>query len=312
MEEEGEEGYELGPLFQCWAGRRVVVVCFEGLIGAGKTYTMRCLQEHNLIQAGDYHVVYVYEPVALWEKMGVLQEFYANREDNAFPFQEICYHTHIRATLEALSKVPQDGKPILVLSERGVYTQLLFWTKQYEEKKLRSAQKMHNTAYMMIFDMFRCFIPEPSGFIYLVTDVDLAMERLNNRERDKLKCSMPQLAEDAVAAESKFKDDAEMHAYQEKLYELHQRFFTTPTARPPRCKKDIPCMHLQTGEEPLHMSDGSLQRVAKQVMQFISPLLIRGVGADVLIMDESPFMFWKNTMHSKEVDKNTIQSEEVD
>lgn len=254
-----------------------IIVTVAGLIGAGKSTLLRKLQATGAIQLGEsYQVAIVLEPTDVWEAEGDLAAFYINQEDNALAFQMIVFDTHIEANEKVIkahaaeSKTRVSKKRLIIISERGIFDQMLFWMKQ-TESNLRCTQPIHRRCYQRIWQRFRHFIPEPKGIIYLKTDVDVAMERMENREREKMKDSMPQLV--VVNEEANAVAKMDMQLYQKRLKEMHDEWFTTPMANPPYASSPISCLHIFVSDQPYHVHDGSLYQVAQQMTDFIKTLL---------------------------------------
>jgi deoxyadenosine/deoxycytidine kinase len=243
--------------------RRVLIFTISGLIGTGKSTLLAKAERADANKIPGYRVVYVYEPKQLWEQMGVLQAFYDNRHDNAFPFQLIVYDTHIEANENMMSKYPDEN--LIIISERGIFDQALFWRKQVEDGELRSAQAIHDSAYQRIWNRFNRFIPVPSGIIYLDATVDAAMERKKNREREKMKDSMPELISTSLP-QIETPSDVSLRSYQDSLKAFHDEWFQEPVARMPmKGYENIPCLKIPITNEPYHIHDGSLAGIAKKL-----------------------------------------------
>jgi hypothetical protein len=133
---------------------RIVVVA--GRIGCGKSTLLECLEREG------YSVLP--EPVEEWRKKGWLEKFYENPTAKAFSFQLGVYNTAITNVQQKLAtcKNPKGG---ILFVERYIYDQLLFWQTQIESGRV---DDMDNEIYMGIWQRFRDYIPEPSGYILLL------------------------------------------------------------------------------------------------------------------------------------------------
>lgn len=133
---------------------RVVVVA--GRIGCGKSTLLECLEREG------YSILL--EPVEEWRKKGWLEKFYENPTAKAFSFQLGVYNTAITNVQQKLAtcKNPKGG---ILFVERYIYDQLLFWQTQIESGRV---DDMDNEVYMGIWQRFRDYIPEPSGYILLI------------------------------------------------------------------------------------------------------------------------------------------------
>jgi deoxyadenosine/deoxycytidine kinase len=133
---------------------RIVVVA--GRIGCGKSTLLQCLEREG------YSVLP--EPVEEWREKGWLKKFYENPKEKAFSFQVGVYNSAITNVQNKLAtcKNPKGG---VLFVERYIYDQLLFWHTQIESGR---ADDMDNEIYMGIWQRFRDYIPEPSGYILVV------------------------------------------------------------------------------------------------------------------------------------------------
>lgn len=133
---------------------RIVVVA--GRIGCGKSTLLECLEREG------YSVLP--EPVEQWREKGWLEKFYENPKAKAFSFQLGVYNTAITNVQQKLAtcKNPKGG---ILFVERYIYDQLLFWQTQIESGRV---DEMDNEVYMGIWQRFRDYIPEPSGYILLL------------------------------------------------------------------------------------------------------------------------------------------------
>lgn len=139
----------------------------DGLIGAGKTTFLKKYEDLSVI----------YEPVEEWVASGKLEKFYSNQEIYAFEWQEYVLTTfidHIRKNLQ--------GKFVLV--ERGHVSAFRIFTYMFwQDKKITDFQyfylkKLHDDFNNEIINM-----GYTSSYVYLDTDIDVCMQRVEDRNR---------------------------------------------------------------------------------------------------------------------------------
>jgi len=112
--------------------RQPIVAVIDGEIGAGKTTLVNLLVA--AFAARGLRAAAVPEPVDEWERLGVLQEFYAaaNKPPEyqglvAYTFQTFTFATRVEATLRAVAENPDADAYILersVLTDRFVFMEL--------------------------------------------------------------------------------------------------------------------------------------------------------------------------------------------
>ncbi len=267
--------------------QRVTLVSVSGIISSGKSSLLRRLESTRVLQdllVDQYDVRFVQEPVEVWRQLGVLQQFYEDPSRYAAAFQMIAFCTHVDEVEGALAARPKAELPILLITDRSMADQALFWQLQVEAGHA-SADRMHQLAYKMVFDKWNRFVPKPSLIVFIrVDDMQVVMRRLQRREEAAVG---PAGADSSSSSESdagrnllvssiaeEFQEDVESVGgitvnYQQRLFDKHCEWFQTPVARPP-CFGDaaadgIPCIHLD-GSTPYHRSDGSLFAVAERIV----------------------------------------------
>ncbi len=240
-------------------GSDILIVCLAGGIGVGKTTLVQKLQATGKLDAAlneyDVDVTYVLEPSKLWSEMGWLKQFYEDRVKNAFPFQLVVYHTHIEATAQKILAAKREGRRLLVISERGIFCQKLFF-------HLQQKNALEETAYELIWKCHRILIPPVAGVIYLKLSPEQAMERYEERRARKMKDSTIQL-------DQQDDGDGPDLAYQTRLIETHEQWYTDGKCCPPGMETPVPCMHVDVSEQPYHKSDHSLDETTSKILHFI-------------------------------------------
>lgn len=107
-----------------------LVVVIDGEIGAGKTTVIDLLVKEYA--ARGLKAVVAPEPVDEWKRVGILQEFYANKKESlrayiAYDFQTYTFVTRIKSTQKVVEAHPDADVYILersILTDRFVFMEL--------------------------------------------------------------------------------------------------------------------------------------------------------------------------------------------
>lgn len=140
------------------------VVAIEGLIGAGKSTVMKCLQDLNPRFRCEP------EPLEAWT---LLDQFYANQNNEAFAFeaQVLCSYAH-----KKFKAGPDDH---VVFTERsalsavGVFVPLLRRNGALIEREVDELNRLQ----------MNLGLHQPNTVVYLDLDIDTCLERLAWRNR---------------------------------------------------------------------------------------------------------------------------------
>ena len=154
------------------------VISIEGNIGSGKTTLFDLLRNRPALR----DVVFVEEPVELWEKIrddatgeSLLQRFYADPERYAFAFQTMAFFSR----LALLAKTPND---CVVVTERSLLTD-----RDVFAKMLHDSGKIDGLCYkiyLQISSSTASFVDvAPSKMIYVKSDPLVCEERIVRRQR---------------------------------------------------------------------------------------------------------------------------------
>jgi deoxyadenosine/deoxycytidine kinase len=269
--------------------RRIILIGFSAIIGCGKTSLLKRLEKLRILSTRlpNAHISFVREPEDLWvetladgRRVNWLEEFYADRDMNAQPFQTIVFDTHIQVVEEAIEKAKREakeGQDIVILIERTMYDQLLFWKLQVDSN-LATTTPIFDSAYMRIWNRWNRFIPHVSLIFFLKTgSLDGTMARLRRRERlaaslsgDKsvFHISVDGDAHDATEANGVPRD------YQQLLLDKHLEWYTEPVARPLHAPpQGVPCVHINI-DAPYHENDASLDQLGAEIAQHIAGIIM--------------------------------------
>lgn len=176
----------------------VHIVTIEGGIGVGKSTVM------DAVRKARPSLTFVDEPVAVWEKTGLLECMYNDT---------VCKGTFQIAALATrfaplFAEVRRGTR--LVVTERCPWSDMTVFTKANLE-----AGSVDMRAYTMAFDALMTALPSKIHLhiVYLRTEVDTQMERIRMRGR-------PAERMDSAQAQT------DRREYLERLEKLHNRFFT--------------------------------------------------------------------------------------
>lgn len=201
--------------------RMYTVLVIDGIIGAGKsTLIEECLVP--IFSERGLTVTVVREPVDMWKAKGSLQQFYKDPSRRGYQFQTRAFHDRVRESQKQYLKYRKVTD--IFLLERSVFTDLLFM------KMLRESGTIDQTEYDDYFDLWTMweevmpFLPDL--FVYLKPGIDVAMSRLQERNRD---------GESAVSV-----------GYQTALQEKHDEFLGNDCVVLPPTGHNVPCYHMTT------------------------------------------------------------------
>jgi deoxyadenosine/deoxycytidine kinase len=193
------------------------VIAVEGEIGAGKSTLVRLFAEH-LRERYHLRVQTVLEPVLEWQDLGILQAFYADPQQYAFPFQVYAYNTRLEAVKRAARQIDAAGGVDVVLMERSVYTDRWIFK---EQQPAESIDKLKSRIYDHWWDSRIQEMPfRIDTFVYLKPTMTQCMQRVRRRARE----GEIHDSNTAVGDEAAHDDDGVSAAYQRTLRTAHERF----------------------------------------------------------------------------------------
>jgi len=273
-------------------GRKIYLVSISAIIGCGKSSMMKRLRQTRALEeilAQKYgkhiHIIFVREPEDMWTETVVdlctgethtinhLTSFYDNRDLLAHAFQMIVFDTHVDVIKEAVKEAESQPLDTVILVERSMYDQLLFWKKQMQDH-VSTATLNHHASYIRFWRKWNSFIPPVSLIFFLNTsNIDKTMKRLKNRE-DKKPEDKNIFHVSIDGTEQLIETVGRISRnYQKDLLELHREFYSTPIAHPPEAPTEgIPCIHLDA-DAPYHEEDVSLFKLAEEMTPHIFKLI---------------------------------------
>ena len=152
----------------------------EGLIGGGKSTLIRCMKD-RLPFINNIPVRYIQEPVSKWtnykeNNKDIIELFYTDKKRYAFEFQLVILNSFI----EQIEEIKRDHlSDVIVLSERSIRTaQYVFQQLLYDNGDISDLQKH------ILNDLYNKHSYIQHGIIYLNTDTQICIDRINERKRN--------------------------------------------------------------------------------------------------------------------------------
>ena len=149
-----------------------IIISIDGNIGSGKSTFLNLLKERY----GDVFY-FAKEPVDEWLNINgenLLEKFYNDKERWSYTFQNYAYITRINELLSGI----KSNKPIII-TERSINTDKNVFAKMLTEDKFMS--EFEFSLYKTWFNHFNVKI---DGQIYVRTELDNCVQRIQQRNRD--------------------------------------------------------------------------------------------------------------------------------
>ena len=155
-----------------------ILLCIEGIIGAGKTTLCIELEEkiRSFPNSQNMEIKILKEPVDFWRELGLLDRFYKDQKRWAFTFQLTALVT------KCMELMNLDDNTIYII-ERSPYTDMKCFAKLCHMSG--NIDDMEMEIYKLYYQHFikqlesKCAIQ----FIYLKTSSEICMERIKKRNR---------------------------------------------------------------------------------------------------------------------------------
>ena len=259
---------------------------FSGIPGVGKSTAINELEKTNMLQqelekvylprSGSDNmktlkVLTVHEPSKLWRDKGYLQAFYENPNENALAFQMIVFDTHVDAVQAAIAPYKDRNDVILVvLVERSMWDQLLFWKLQIDLKRNKD-DILDDAAYMGVWQKWNRFLPPIQKIFYCKTsNIQTTMQRVQQRARRE-ELGISKSGQDLPNSKVGESVGGLTLEYMTALNDKHDAWYTEPMAcmsytnHVPRKHTEmhhIPCKHINM-DLPYHNDTNQLRKLAK-------------------------------------------------
>jgi len=153
--------------------KQMPVWFLEGNIGKGKT-TLLSAVDTLLKNEGKTNIQVVYEPVKIWQKLGVLEKYYQDPKRWGYLFQNMAFITKIME----LQKM--DDPTTIYIVERSPMTDRNCFAELCYESGFISPMEME--VYNYWYNHFIATVAY-TGFIYLESSPDVCMQQIIKRNR---------------------------------------------------------------------------------------------------------------------------------
>lgn len=179
------------------------IISFEGIIGAGKSTTIKYISEY-LLKLG-YSVYVINENIDEWVSDGILQKFYENPKRYSYHFQTKVFMDKVKTFCDAYNKY--WNKVDFIITERSLVSDFIFASILHNDGMMDDMEFKH---YNQWYNMWKTMIPNEflnCFTIYIKVDCTTAMQRVTERSRS---------GENNISEE-----------YQSKLINLHDKYFNS-------------------------------------------------------------------------------------
>lgn len=177
-------------------GKQIFV--FDGIIGAGKTTTIKLIGNYLKNEGKKIHCIY--EPVDIWRDVGALNEFYKNIPDKCYEFQTFTFITRIKRVISEILNNPDVD---IYLLERSIFTDKYIFVELLRDLMGPIRMNMYNEWW----GMWNMILPiKVNKWVLLNTSLEESIQRICKRDRFEEKGS--------ISVE-----------YQKNLYDKHIEFF---------------------------------------------------------------------------------------
>ena len=161
-----------------------MILSIDGNIGSGKSTLFNSLKKYfsEEINCNGKKIVFLDEPVNDWQKIkdkngkNILECFYENSEKYSFSFQMLAYISR----LSRLQKAVKTGEYDVIITERCVFSD-----RNVFAKMLFDGGKMNEIEWQIYEEWFYNFLDDLPNiyFIYINTDPETCLNRINKRNR---------------------------------------------------------------------------------------------------------------------------------
>lgn len=156
--------------------KKPIIIIIDGLIGAGKTTTIKLLE--TALNNSGIKSKAIYEPVDVWQNMGALAHFYKDISQNCYEFQTFTFVTRIMRVNE---EIDLDMDIQVYLLERSIFSDRYIFVEMLKEQFGEVRMKMYKTWWDEWSKLMKV---SPDAFMLLDTDVNNSMERIVVRNRE--------------------------------------------------------------------------------------------------------------------------------
>lgn len=166
---------------------RIYILSIEGNIGSGKSTMLKHLRT-NLSCNDEYKIIFVDEPLSLWENIkdsngkNMIEKFYENPQKYAFAFQMMAFITRLTYLKNAINDAlnNNNNKKIIIITERSLHTDCYVFAELL--KKQGNIEDVCFQIYMQMFNEFSSMY-SINTLIYVSTTPEICYNRIKRRSR---------------------------------------------------------------------------------------------------------------------------------
>lgn len=166
---------------------RIHILSIEGNIGSGKSTMLKHLRT-NLSCNDEYKIIFVDEPLSLWENIkdsngkNMIEKFYENPQKYAFAFQMMAFITRLTYLKNAINDAlnNNNNKKIIIITERSLHTDCYVFAELL--KKQGNIEDVCFQIYMQMFNEFSSMY-SINTLIYVSTTPEICYNRIKRRSR---------------------------------------------------------------------------------------------------------------------------------
>lgn len=154
------------------------ILSLESIIGGGKTTFLNLLKEKY---GSKLHIVK--EPVDQWQDINginLLDLFYKDQTKYSFLFQTYGLISRVKKLEQTLKTVEDDA---IIIIERSWFTDINTFAQVLYDDGMIS--ELEWSIYNEYFNWATRFTPKIDGYIYLIANVEVAINRIKKRDRSE-------------------------------------------------------------------------------------------------------------------------------
>ena len=157
------------------------IISLDGNIGAGKTTLLNMLKKHiTKMKIKNIHIVK--EPVDLWERTGILEQFYKDKHKVGAFFQLFVLETLIDTLRTKINELNGKSNIQYIITERSIESTRWVFAQMLYDDNIITKEEMKCYFYVYDSSENRKFIP--LSIIYLNTPPDICSQRIIKRGRE--------------------------------------------------------------------------------------------------------------------------------
>ena len=160
----------------------VKLFCVEGPIAAGKSTTIRILEDAKI---DGVKIIFLSEPIESWRSVGgmnLLDEFYKDQSRWALLFQIEAYTSRLKMVEKAIKENEGCGNVAIVIERSWINDRMVFGHLLHKDGKMLD---MEWEAYCNLHEFLLSKAPKIDAMIYLDTSPEECLRRKKHRAREE-------------------------------------------------------------------------------------------------------------------------------